>query len=1345
MSADAAGLGGGPAERQLPLSLEQEGIWFEQELRPDSRAYYVHACYRTGPLRPEVLRAALAEVTARHDVLRTAFRSTAEGPAQVVRDTVPVRLDVQSVAGGDLAGTLAALVEQTRFDLAEAPLLHSILLRDREGGDDHLLLCLHHLICDTWGLDLLSEELRRACARLGALSVLPDQAGPADSRAPQYTDHVDRQRKHLVDGSLTRDLAFWRQALDGAEPVQLDLLRGGRRADGDLAEVHTAPMPTETAARVRAYLAAHKNASDQVVFLAPWLVLLSRAVRQRDLTIAVPFLGRVLGEERECVGHFVRTVPLRARIRPADSAAQALEDVQDLLLDAYEHCTTPLSRIVRELPYQSVGAQSLVTTLFQYYPFLSQGHEGTAQAQPGPDRWLPVSLPRTAPFDLACNVVSQRDGWRVELVTRAAAIDPEVLDTLLSGYFAVLDEMLRRPGEPLAAIALPGPVAAPVAADRAPRPRTDGDRRGALGLIAEAVAKLPDHPALIDDTGVLTFRELWRDAEAVAHRLAGAGIEQGATVGLSAAPRRAALVTMLGILRAGRAYLPLDPEQPAPRRAAALARIRPAALFTDQDEQATAGRDGLALRVLTPGEGSRPSRARYGALPQAVHPAQVAYIIHTSGSTGVPKGVAVPYRSLDNLIRWQVRDFGPVPRRTLRFAPLFFDVSVQEVLSTWATGSPLILPDEQARRDPHALFDLLAASRVERLFIPHVALKALVEEATRRGTPGRLALRQVIVAGEQLVADEVLRAFFADGTIRLDNHYGPSETHLATSERLAERSVDWPTLPPIGPEIDGATGYVLDEAGHRLPPGLPGELYLAGLGLASGYANAPGLTAERFLPDPFAATAGGRMYRTGDLARRRRDGRLEFLGRIDQQIKVRGHRVEPGEVESVLADHPAVSEAVVVPQGEGGARQLVAFVVADPPTDERTLREYAANRLPGYLVPARLVALSKLPRTPTGKADRKTLRTWPVPAAADEEQSARARLTPAEQMVVAAMREVLGLTVRRTDDFFALGGHSFTAVRLARVLTSLTGSDIPVALIFGRPVAADLAAALPVAPPRPAPRATPRSSMRATLLTPLGSGAPGDGEPREDDASLGAPLFVVEPAGGTVYDYLRLAEALAGHRPVYGLHTDAWRADDPPTVEEVAADYLSAIRETCPGSGPYHVLGWSFAGVPAQEVARQLGPHAGTLFVVDTDPLLCDRTWTDSEIDRSWRALAQVRGTSATDGAQHGRQLLERQLRAAGRHRMRPHTARTVFVRPSGPQDAADRWRVGFAGTGSGRTSFADVPEDHFDALLSPAGAGRIARIVEECLSDRTEGTNGTGGAGSRTAKEEPSAAPIPE
>ena len=692
-----------------------------------------------------------------------------------------------------------------------------------------------------------------------------------------------------------------------------------------------------------------------------------------------------------------------------------------------------------------------------------------------------------------------------------------------------------------------------------------------VSLFQEQAVRTPDAVAAEFGGRKLSYRDLDAGSNRLAHALRSLGIGPGSRVGICLQRSLDVGVAVLGALKAGAAYVALDPEYPRERLEFMLGDSQVTVVLGDA--QAVARLPGGAATILAFGSDSMArllENEPATPLPERAAPTDLAYVIYTSGSTGRPKGVAMPHRALANVVLWQIASSPNPSAKTLQFASLNFDVSFQEIFSTWCAGGTLVMVSEDDRRDPNALLRLLSNEAVERLFLPFVALQQLAEAADGATAPAP-ALREVITAGEQLqITVQITRLFDAGVPRRLQNQYGPSETHVATAFTLEGPVSSWPTLPPIGRPIANDRVYILDRHAEPVPVGVAGEIFIGGVGVASGYWNRPELTAERFVRDPFGDDPDGRLYKTGDLGRYRGNGDIEFLGRLDHQVKIRGYRVEPGEIAALLAEHPDVRESVVTARPDGaGGKFLAGYFVARGSRAPRSaeLRSFLKTKVPEYMVPSVFIPMKSLPLTPSGKVDRRALPApdllrpdmeKPMVAPRDREEARLARIWESGFGI-----EGVGIH----DDFFELGGHSLIAGRVFAEIRRIFATDLPPTTLLRAPTIARLAEVL----------RGDREPERWTSLVPI------------QPEGARAPLFCMHAGAGTILYYQDLARALGPDQPVYGLQAQGLYGDAPPhaEVDEMAAHYAREIR-TVQAEGPYYLAGFCFGGLLAFAVADVL-------------------------------------------------------------------------------------------------------------------------------------------------------------
>jgi amino acid adenylation domain-containing protein len=1028
--------------RALPLSFAQERMWFLDRLLPGTPLYNIGYRVRLrGAVDPGALRAALEALLHRHEALRTVFPEREGRPLQVVADPAPFVLPLSDLAvlPAELAEREAVRMaeEEARrpFDLAAGPLFRAALVRVAD-AEWTLILTLHHVVADGWSMEILFREL----AHLYAAQV--DGRPPAlPPLAVQYPDFAVWQREWLTGPRLQRQIDWWRERLSGVSVLELPADRprpatpsgrGGQvefRVDADIARAVDA-------------LARAEGATRFAVLLGAFQLLLSRWSGQDDVVVGTPVAGRGRPETEGMVGLFVNTLALRTDLSGDLAFREVVRRAREAVAGALAHQDVPFERLVDELRVERSISRHPV---FQVSFAVEQPTEvlpplGVVQA-----RLDPVDT-GTAKFDLTVQLEPSGDGLVGGIEYASDLFDAATARRMGDHFTSLLASLVADPDRPLSHLPglLPGEERRRVLEEwsgtDAPYPP-----RPVHELVAEQAARTPDAPALAFRGRTLSYREMEEAANRLAHHLAGRGAGAESIVGIVAQKEPETVIAMLAVLKAGGAYLPLDPANPAERLRYVLDDSGARLLVSNGALPEGLHGDGLPpvidLRAEAEAIAARPATAP-GII---VHPEQLAYVIYTSGSTGRPKGVAEPHIGIPNLA-WVHRTrmgVGPADR-LLQLASFSFDVAVMDVFATFLVGGTLVMAPREDLLPGAPLVATLRRERISVLLAPPSLLPLL--------HPAELPdLRVLNVGGEAMTAADAAR--WADAA-ELHNGYGPTEvTVISVTGRVAADG----RTPPIGRPMENLRAYVLDRGGEPVPVGIPGELYLGGIGLARGYLNRPGLTAAAFVPDPFGA-AGSRLYRTGDRVRWLPDGQLDFLGRLDEQVKVRGYRIEPGEIAARLAEFPGVRDALVLPRPDPrGDLRLVAWVAAPAPAPSAAdLRAYLRRLLPDYMVPADLVVMDEFPMTINDKIDRATL---PEPA----DPAARPVAAPQgvlEQAIAGAWREVLGHDVGVNDVFFEVGGHSLLVARLRVALRESLGREVSMIDLFQYPTVASLAAHL---------------------------------------------------------------------------------------------------------------------------------------------------------------------------------------------------------------------------------------------------------------------------------------------
>ncbi|MBT2676519.1 amino acid adenylation domain-containing protein, partial [Streptomyces sp. ISL-14] len=1137
---------GGRIADVLPLSPAQEGLLFHALHDPDRPdPYLVQARFRIAPgITAEAVRAGVTALLERHPNLRARFRHEhVDRPVQVIPRSVKVpwaETDCTGRTPDETEAEFARLMAEDRgrrFDLARRPLVRATLVRHDAGAD--LLLTLHHILLDGWSLPLLARDLEALTTGTAAL--------PPAVPFKQYLVWLNGQ-----DGA--RAQAAWREALDGLSRPALLPSAEPDGPDGAEDTVDVELTPELTAAITRR--AADAGVTVNTVAQTAWALVLARLTGADDLVFGAVVSGRphdLPGVER-MVGLFINTLPVRIRLRSGEGVDELLVRVQSeqLRLAPYHHVR--LSRVQR-----AAGAGELFDTVLAFENFpRAQGPAAAVELVETRDAThYPVTVAVVAGERMLLRI-SCRQGISAATVGARLARAFEALTSAHGTPADRLDVLPQEERRQLLALS-EGPVR-PV-----PEPPS------IPGRFAEQVARTPDAPAVEADGEVLTYGGLDAASDRLAARLWEAGVRPGDTVALPLARSVSLVVAQLAVLKAGACCLPLDPAAPAGRAAALVEQAGARVAVTPPDVQ-------LPDEVRRLG----PEDTDADAPPTvSVHPESAAYVMYTSGSTGEPKGILTPHRAVVELAA-DTRFAGGAHERVLLHSPHTFDAATYETWVPLLNGGTVVLAPS-GPVTPDLLKRLLPETRVTALWLTAELLRAVAEIA-----PEALgAVREVWAGGDVLAPDAVRRVREQCPGTRVVNGYGPTETTVfATAHRVTG---DVGASVPIGRPLDNTRAYVLDHLLRPVPAATVGELYVAGAGLARGYLNRPGQTAERFVADPYGPP-GARMYRTGDLVRQLPGGELEFIGRSDDQVKVRGFRIEPGEVEAALAACPGVERAVVAARpGPDGGKRLVAYVVGG---DLGLVRDHAARALPAHLMPSAWAALDAVPLTAHGKVDRAAL-PEPGPQRARPSHGRVAR-PGREQLLCTLFAQVLGVEAVGPDaDFFAYGGHSLLALRLTARIHAELGTQVSPATLFEAPTPAALA---------------------ARLATATGQAGHGQGEDDEDAyAPLLAlrragdlpPLFCLHPGLGLGWGYAALLPHLAPGRPVYALQTPVLHGEPlPDTLGELAEGYVPRIRAVRP-HGPYLLLGRSFGGPFAHELAvrlRAAGEEVALVAVLDSMP-----------------------------------------------------------------------------------------------------------------------------------------------
>ncbi|GAA0712668.1 amino acid adenylation domain-containing protein [Dactylosporangium roseum] len=1227
---DAAGIPRVPRDRPIPASFAQQRLWFVDQMEPGNSAYNCPIPVRfRGPLDVDALVASLADVVRRHEVLRTTFRGEQGQPVQVIHPEMPLPCpvtDLSDVPPHEREARVRRAVAEEGgqpFDLAGGPVMRARLLRF--GPEDHVLLYdLHHIAFDVWSVGVVHAELAAGYnARMrGTAAELPELP-------IQYADYAVWQRERISGPLLDEQLGYWRRRLDGLEsldlptdherPANLSYRGGWRQSD----------LPPHLVAGLRE-LGRVEGASLFMTMLAAVQILLARYTDSDDVAVGIAAAERDRPEVQGLIGFFPNTLVLRGDLSGQPTFRDFLRRIRTTARDAFAHAELPFDLLVQDLrPTRSATRTPL-------FPVFFGVEDGTTRMPDFDGLAVEIVFPdhQAAKFDLGFNVRVSPEHTVVDAVYSADLFEAATIDRMLGHYRRLLEAAVTDPDRPITTLPMLTGSEWRAVCDWNDTAREFPDDACLHRLVEEQTTR-SDAPAVRCGSRTLSRTDLEAAANRLAHRLRGSGVGPDTVVGVCLPRSPELVVAILAVLKAGGAYLPLDPEYPPRRLRFMLTDAGCPVVLTRQASRAGLGDvDGTVLCV----DDAAP------ALPDTrpevdVRPEHLAYVIYTSGSTGEPKGIALRHRgAVNNFTDFNDR-FGIGPGDSLlSVSSPSFDMSVYDVLGTLAAGATVVLPEAAEARDPVAWARLLAEHGVTVWHSAPALLQLLLECYDRDDAVLPARLRLALLGGDWIPVDQPERLWRVAPEAAFVSLGGATEASMDSTVFPVER-VDpaWTSI-PYGRPMANQRAYVLDRHRQPVPVGVPGELHLAGTGLARGYLHRPELTAERFVEHTFPDGRTERLYRTGDLVRYRPDGVLELLGRLDFQVKIHGLRIELGEIETVLRRHPAVGAAAVVAQGERGDLRLAAFVTpaaGELAVPEDGLRRWLTDALPAHLVPGTVTVLDALPTTPNGKVDRRALTALtalPEPPARDAApagdpatvdsghpagttDSADPGGTAAlERRIAATWCEVLGVAeVGPDDDFFHLGGDSFAAIRAMLALAE----PLPVVELFKNPTVRRLAARIGSA-------AAPRTGLLFELT-------PADRQPE-------LTLVCVPYGGGNVVAYQPLADRLDARFAVWAVnlpgHDPSTLRDEPLSVEDAAQRCAAEIQERI--AGPVIVYGQCSGvalGVELTRVLEERGCDVRAVYVgaslTDPDPaasLETERSTSDED------AYAFLRSLGGFDG-----------------------------------------------------------------------------------------------------------------
>jgi amino acid adenylation domain-containing protein len=1175
----AKGVGAAPQSTKIqprvkadftPLSFAQQRMWVLYQLDPTNPSYVMPDAVRLhGKLDVSALQQGFEEIVRRHDVLRTTYHLTERGPSQVVAPETDVSefLDFEVVDFSEMnideaeeaARRLTLKEAVTVFDLSQGKQLRIKVIRLSE--EDHtILFALHHIASDIWSLTIFAREI----------AVLYDafsqgKPSPLPELPIQYADFAVWQREFLQGETYDRQLSYWKEHLKDA-PALLELPTDRPRPaiQSFNGSSRSFVLPSALSKQVLA-LTRQEDVTLYMTLLTAFYILLHRYTGEKDIVVGTPMAGRIQAELEDLLGFFINTLALRTRLSGELTFRQLLKCVREVSLGATEHQDFPFEQLVEELqPERRLSYSPFFQTMFA----LQNVRAGGGGLELRGLRLVPVLRDAlVAKFDLTLFMAENGGEIDGTFEYNTDLFDRSTIEKMTGHLERLLEGIVANPDQPIMEL----PFLSPAEEEQQilawnQTARSFPSNACLHHLFEEQVKRTPHATALRCGSVQLTYTELNQRANQLAQHLISRGLSRESLVAVCL-PRSAEMViSLLAVLKAGGAYLPLDLSSPPRRLSAILTEAQPRLLLTVSEwrEKLPAGTETSVLYLDGEWNDHEWSNADAAVLEAPAADAHnLAYVIYTSGSTGQPKGAMITHRGVVNYLTWCQSAY-PLSEGSgaVVHSPIGFDLTVTSLYGPLVSGGCVHLLEEdegveglaKALEQPDQTYSLI------KLTPAHLEmLDQLINIESRVQT------RSMVIGGEALYGHDVKSWQERAPEVRLINEYGPTETVVGCCVFEVDAQSDVTPIVPIGRPIANTRLYILNEDMTVLPAGAKGELYIGGEGVGRGYMRKPEVTAERFVPDPFSEDGGGRLYRTGDLARYRKDGAIEYLGRIDSQVKVRGYRIELGEIEAVLKTFEPVQDAVVIQKGESReAQRLVAYIVPKANSDLTiaAVRDYLKTELPAYMIPSVIMLIDAFPLTQNGKIDYREL-----PDTDAETAPVRTFVAPrniVELHVAEIWQEVLNVPrVGATDNFFELGGHSMLGMRVSARIFEKFGYEVPLSVFFEGGTVEHVASLI-----------RNKTDMSSSHLVMLQSG------------TSGPPIFLVHPIGGGIVCYVYLARHLGADQRVYALQ--ALEKDDPHTqVETMAAAYIEAMRQAEP-NGPYLLGGYSFGSYVAHEMACQL-------------------------------------------------------------------------------------------------------------------------------------------------------------
>ncbi len=1154
--------------KPIPLSFNQERLWFLDKLEPGNTIYNLPLVVRIkGDFNLDIFQKVVNDIVRKHESLRTNI--VYENGKAIQRINNPDQFNIEINRNVKDEEEIKAIVEEFvshPFDLANDQLFKVKVIETNE--EEYVIaLLMHHIVSDGWSINILLQDIFDLYRQY-------IQNGKPEIEVPeiQYADYAVWQRDWLKDEVLTSEIEFWKNKLADA-PKILDLPTDKERPKIKTFNGDRIPFDIKgnTAEQIKK-ICIENNITPFMFLLTAFSTLLYRYSGQNDILIGTPIANRNKKELEKIIGFFANTIVIRADLRSKPTFVNALKKIKNNALQAFQHSEIPFEKLVDEIqPERELS----YTPLFQVM-FVLQNNDVTASPVSGMQIEPIETENKTAQFDLTLNMEETPSGFAGWFEFNTDLFYEETILQMIMHFQNLIQDVTQNPNFPISDI--------DILSDKEKSEILETGKGIYVPLSSPSVVYDFENIAnnYRDKTAVeylgnhISYEELNKRVNKLAHYLTETGLQKEDVVAVECEDKLLTVLSMLAIMKAGGVYLPIDYSYPEERKQYIISDSGVKILITDNIDNIKYENKNLKVIDLVKEE-KKLNNIQRDKFDSNVKEEDLVYMIYTSGSTGKPKGVMIKHKGLKNLTQAQIKDFGiTVDSKVLQLASFGFDASISEIFMALLSGATLVLIPDEVKMDTSNLINVIKDKKITAATIPPSLLSVLPFEKIE-------SFKTIISAGESL-PKEVAKRWMND--YELINAYGPTESSIGvTSFHVKNVNEDWRSI-PIGKPVDNIEIYILDENENLVPRGVTGEICIGGMGLARGYFNRPELTAEKFIPNKFGE---GRLYKTGDLGRYTKEGLIEFIGRKDSQVKLRGYRIELGEIEENIKAVKGIIDCAVVVQGKSGDdKKLVAFVVSDEESIERKVRKELKRKLPDYMIPNFINKIKKMPLTPNAKIDRKYLANMKIDFVVGDNEFI-APNDDIELKLAEIWKEILKIKkVGVTDNFFEIGGHSILAINLLEKISKDFEIEIPMVKFFMNPTIRNIANQIRIV----------RSgkTIDPNVLV------------RFHDDKHRKPLYFIHPSGGSVHWYTMLAKELQNVIPFYGIQAKGVDGKEEPhsTIEEMAAYYVSAIKENQP-EGPYIVGSWSMGVVIAYEVARQLlekGETVQRLIILDQGPYL---------------------------------------------------------------------------------------------------------------------------------------------